>query len=90
MERVLSRPNLKAALKRVRKNKGSPGVDGMTTEGLLPYLWENWARIREELLAGRYQPSPVLRRQIPKSGGGVRELGIPTVPAYCTVVQQRF
>jgi group II intron reverse transcriptase/maturase len=79
MERVLSRPNLKAALKRVRKNKGSPGVDGMTTEGLLPYLWENWARIREELLAGRYQPSPVLRRQIPKSGGGVRELGIPTV-----------
>jgi RNA-directed DNA polymerase len=79
MERALSRPNLKAALKRVRKNKGSPGVDGMTTEGLLPYLWEHWARIREELLAGRYQPSPVLRRQIPKSGGGVRELGIPTV-----------
>jgi RNA-directed DNA polymerase len=79
MERVLSRPNLKAALKRVRKNKGSPGVDGMTTEGLLAYLWEHWGRIREELLAGRYQPSPVLRQQIPKSGGGVRELGIPTV-----------
>jgi RNA-directed DNA polymerase len=79
MERVVSRPNLKAALKRVRKNKGSPGVDGMTTEELLPYLWENWARIRETLLVGRYQPSPVLRRQIPKSGGGVRELGIPTV-----------
>ena len=79
MERVLSRPNLKAALKRVRKNKGSPGMDGMTTEELLPYLWEHWARIREALLAGRYQPSPVLRQQIPKSGGGVRELGIPTV-----------
>lgn len=79
MERVLSRPNLKAALKRVRKNKGSPGVDGMTTEDLLPYLWENWARIREELLAGQYRPSPVLRQQIPKSDGGVRELGIPTV-----------
>jgi group II intron reverse transcriptase/maturase len=79
MERVLSRPNLKAALKRVRKNRGSPGVDGMTTEGLLPYLWEHWARIRKELLAGQYQPSPVLRQQIPKSGGGVRELGIPTV-----------
>jgi RNA-directed DNA polymerase len=78
MERVLSRPNLKAALKRVRK-KGSPGVDGMTTEELLAYLWENWARIREELLAGQYRPSPVLRQQIPKSGGGVRELGIPTV-----------
>ena len=79
MERVVSRPNLKAALKRVRKNKGSPGVDGVTTEELLPYLWEHWARIREELLAGQYRPSPVLRQQIPKSGGGVRELGIPTV-----------
>jgi group II intron reverse transcriptase/maturase len=79
MEQVLSRPNLKAALKRVRKNKGSPGVDGMTTEALLPYLWEHWQRIREELLAGRYQPSPVKRQEIPKSGGGVRELGIPTV-----------
>jgi RNA-directed DNA polymerase len=79
MEQVLFRPNLKAALKRVRKNKGSPGVDGMTTEELLPYLWANWARIRGELLAGTYQPSPVRRQQIPKSGGGVRELGIPTV-----------
>lgn len=79
MEKVLSRPNLKAALKRVRKNKGSPGVDGMTTEELLPYLWANWARLREDLLAGTYQPSPVKRQQIPKSGGGVRELGIPTV-----------
>jgi group II intron reverse transcriptase/maturase len=79
MEKVLSRPNLKAALKRVRKNKGSPGIDGMTTEALLPYLWEHWQRIRGELLAGRYQPSPVKRQEIPKSGGGVRELGIPTV-----------
>ena len=79
MERVLSRPNLKAALKRVRKNEGSPGVDGMSTEELLPYLWGHWGRIREELRAGAYQPSPVKRQQIPKSGGGVRELGIPTV-----------
>jgi RNA-directed DNA polymerase len=79
MERTLFRPNLKAALKRVRKNKGSPGVDGMTTEELLPYLWNHWERIRAELLAGTYQPSPVKRQQIPKSGGGVRELGIPTV-----------
>jgi group II intron reverse transcriptase/maturase len=79
MERVLSRPNLKAALKRVRKNKGSLGVDGMTTEELLPFLWGHWARIRGELLAGTYQPSPVRRQQIPKGGGGVRELGIPTV-----------
>lgn len=79
MECVVSRANLKAALKRVRKNKGSPGVDGMSTEELLPFLWDNWARIRESLLSGRYQPSPVKRQEIPKSGGGVRELGIPTV-----------
>jgi RNA-directed DNA polymerase len=79
MEKVLSRPNLKAALKRVRKNKGSPGMDGMTTEELLPFLWGNWGRIREEILAGTYQPSPVKRREIPKSGGGIRQLGIPTV-----------
>jgi group II intron reverse transcriptase/maturase len=79
LERVLSHPNLKAALRRVRKNKGGPGIDGMTTEGLLPYVWEHWTRIRAELFAGSYQPSPVKRQEIPKSGGGVRELGIPTV-----------
>jgi len=79
METAVCRENLKAALRRVRKNKGSPGIDGMTTEELLPYLWGNWERIRGELLAGTYQPSPVKRQQIPKSGGGVRELGIPTV-----------
>ncbi len=79
MEKVVSRPNLKAALKRVRKNKGGPGIDGMTVEELLPYLRVNWLRIREDLLAGTYQPSPVKRQPIPKSGGGVRELGIPTV-----------
>jgi group II intron reverse transcriptase/maturase len=79
MEKVLSRSNLKAALKRVRKNKGSPGTDGMTTEELLPFLWENWGRIRGAIAAGTYQPSPVKRREIPKGGGGVRQLGIPTV-----------
>ena len=79
MELALTRPNLKAALKRVRKNKGSPGIDGMRTEDLLPYLWKNWDAIRGQLLAGTYQPSPVRRQQIPKSGGGMRELGIPTV-----------
>jgi group II intron reverse transcriptase/maturase len=79
MERVVSRPNLKAALKRVRENKGGPGIDGMTVEELLPHLRRIWPRIREGLLAGTYQPSPVKRQPIPKSGGGVRELGIPTV-----------
>jgi RNA-directed DNA polymerase len=79
MELALTRPNLKAALKRVRKNKGGPGIDGMGTGDLLPYLWRNWDAIREQLVAGTYQPSPVRRHQIPKSDGGVRELGIPTV-----------
>jgi RNA-directed DNA polymerase len=79
MELALTRPNLKAALKRVRKNKGGPGIDGMRTEDLLPYLWRNWDAIRGQLLAGTYKPSPVRRHQIPKSGGGMRELGIPTV-----------
>lgn len=79
MELALMRPNLKAALKRVRKNKGGPGIDGMKTEELLPYLWKNWGVIRGQLLAGTYRPSPVRRHQIPKSGGGMRTLGIPTV-----------
>ena len=79
MELALERPNLKAALKRVRKNKGGPGIDGMRTEDLLPYLWKNWDGLRAQLVAGTYQPSPVKRHQIPKSDGGMRELGIPTV-----------
>jgi group II intron reverse transcriptase/maturase len=79
MEKVVTRPNLKAALKRVRENKGGPGIDGMTVEELLPHLRQAWPGIRESLLAGTYQPTPVKQRSIPKSGGGVRELGIPTV-----------
>jgi group II intron reverse transcriptase/maturase len=79
MERVVERGNLKAALQRVRRNKGSAGIDGMSVDELLPYLWENWERIRGELLRGSYRPSAVRRQEIPKSGGGVRQLGIPTV-----------
>lgn len=79
LERVLSRPNLQAALKRVRQNKGSPGIDGMSVEELPEYLREHWVELREQLLAGSYQPRAVRRHAIPKSGGGVRELGIPTV-----------
>ena len=71
--------NLRRALKRVRANKGSPGVDGMTIEELPAYLKEAWPRLKEELLAGTYQPQPVKRVEIPKPGGGVRQLGIPTV-----------
>jgi group II intron reverse transcriptase/maturase len=79
MERVCERQNLQAALKRVRQNAGSPGIDGMTVDGLSEYLRVHWPRLREELLAGHYQPQPVRRVAIPKLGGGERELGIPTV-----------
>lgn len=79
MELVCERRNLKAALERVRKNKGSPGIDGMTVEELPDFLREHWLAIREDLLTGRYQPSAVRRVAIPKPGGGERELGIPTV-----------
>jgi RNA-directed DNA polymerase len=79
LERVLARPNLQAALKRVRQNKGSPGADGMRVEELPDYLREHWAHLREQLLGGSYRPSAVRRQSIPKSGGGVRELGIPRV-----------
>jgi group II intron reverse transcriptase/maturase len=79
MERVVSRPNLQAALKRVRKNKGSPGIDGMTVEVLPNYLRTHWPALRDQMLAGAYQPSPVKEQLIPKSGGGMRKLGIPTV-----------
>lgn len=76
---ALERRNLQAALKRVRQNKGSAGADGMTVEQLPGWLRENWPGVREQLLAGTYQPSAVRRHAIPKRGGGVRELGIPTV-----------
>jgi group II intron reverse transcriptase/maturase len=96
MEEVVQRGNAKAALKRVRQNKGSPGVDGMTVDELPEYLVENWEEIREQLVAGTYQPRPVKRQEIPKSGGGVRELGIPTAldrfvqQAILQVLQPRF
>ncbi len=79
MELVVSRDNMRDALERVRKNKGSPGVDGMSVSELLPHCVEVWPSIREQLLSGTYTPQPVKRVEIPKDGGGVRELGIPTV-----------
>ena len=78
MERVVERGRAKAALKRVKQNKGSPGVDGMTVDELPKYLVENWETIRAQLLSGTYQPKPVRKVEIPKNGGGVRMLGIPT------------
>lgn len=78
MERVVERGNVETALKRVRQNQGSPGVDGMTVDELPEYLAESWEGLRAKLLEGTYQPKPVLEVEIPKSGGGVRKLGIPT------------
>jgi RNA-directed DNA polymerase len=79
MERVVERGNLLRALKRVRRNQGSPGVDGRTVDDLPADLREHWPTIREQLLTGRYQPSTVKRCEVAKPGGGVRQLGIPTV-----------
>lgn len=79
LERVLERENLLRALRRVERNGGAPGIDGMTVEELRPFLRSHWARIREELLLGCYRPQPVRRVEIPKPGGGMRQLGIPTV-----------
>ena len=79
LEQIVERGNLFRALKRVQQNKGSAGVDGRTVADLTDDLREHWPMIREQLLAGRYQPSAVKRVEIPKPGGGVRMLGIPTV-----------
>jgi RNA-directed DNA polymerase len=79
MEEVLRRENLFNALKRVQKNKGAPGVDGMTVDELPAYLKNEWPRIRKELLEATYVPLPTRRKDISKPGGGKRMLGIPTV-----------
>jgi RNA-directed DNA polymerase len=79
MEEVCARENLKQAFRRVRGNKGSAGVDGMTVEQLPAYLKAQWPAIRDQLLRGTYRPQPVRRVEIPKPDGGVRKLGIPTV-----------
>src|SRR6266481_710415 len=96
MEEVCERENLRAALKRVRANRGSPGIDGMTVGALPGYLVQHWPVIREQLLSGTYEPKPVKRVEIPKPDGGVRKLGIPTVldrfvqQAVMQVLQRRW
>jgi len=79
MEAVVAAENMRQALKRVRANKGSPGVDGMTVDELAGYLMVAWGQVRQLLLEGRYRPQPVKRVEIPKPGGGTRQLGVPTV-----------
>jgi RNA-directed DNA polymerase len=79
MESVVERGNLIAALRRVERNGGSPGIDGMRVDELRGYLKEHWPSIKQQLIWGRYSPMPVKRVEIPKPGGGMRLLGIPTV-----------
>lgn len=79
MEKIVERDNLRKALAQVRRNKGAPGVDGMTVADLAAHLKDHWPTIRSHLLAGTYEPQPVRRVEIPKVSGGTRALGIPTV-----------
>ena len=79
MEEVLERDNLRKALRRVKSNKGSPGIDGMSVWQLPGYLKEHWQEVHDQLLRGTYKPQPVKRVEVAKPGGGVRKLGIPTV-----------
>jgi len=79
MEEVCGRENCQQALRRVKANKGSPGIDGMKVSELPGYLKQHWPAIREQLLRGTYKPQPVRRVEIAKPDGGMRKLGIPTV-----------
>ncbi len=79
MEEICDRENMEEALRRVKANKGSAGIDGMTVGGIADYLKQHWPAVRERLLNGTYKPNPVRRVEIPKPDGGVRKLGIPTV-----------
>jgi RNA-directed DNA polymerase len=96
MEDVCERANLKKALRQVRSNKGSAGIDRMTVDQLGDYLKQHWPAIREQLLNGTYEPKPVRRVEIPKPDGGMRKLGIPTVldrfiqQAVMQVLQRRW
>jgi RNA-directed DNA polymerase len=96
MEEVCERANLKDALRQVKDNKGSAGIDRMTVDQLGDYLKQHWPAIREQLLNGTYEPKPVRRVEIPKPDGGVRKLGIPTVldrfvqQAVMQVLQKRW
>lgn len=79
LEEILNRDNLNRAYKRVKANKGAPGIDGMTVEDALPWLKEHREELLESIRQGKYKPQPVRRKEIPKPDGGVRKLGIPTV-----------
>ncbi|SEG16420.1 hypothetical protein SAMN02910276_02047 [Butyrivibrio sp. Su6] len=79
LEAILYKDNFNRAYKRVKANKGAPGIDGMTIEEALPYLKEHQQELTDRIYRGKYTPSPVRRVEIPKTDGGVRKLGISTV-----------
>ena len=79
MNQILSRENMKMAYKKVKANKGAGGIDGISIEDVNKHLKENWIDIKTKILKRKYKPQPVLRVEIPKPNGGVRNLGIPTV-----------
>ena len=79
LERILARENLNRAYKRVKSNRGAPGIDGMSVEDALPWLREHREELLESIRSGKYRPQAVRRKEIPKPDGGVRKLGIPTV-----------
>ena len=79
LEAILHKDNLNRAYKRVKANKGAPGIDGMTIEEALPYLQEHQQELIDRIYRGKYTPSPVRRVEIPKPDGSMRKLGIPTV-----------
>jgi RNA-directed DNA polymerase len=86
MEEVCERGNCWQAYKRVKANKGSPGIDGMSLSDLSGYLKQHWPTIREQLRRGIYQPQPVRRVEIPKPDAGVRKLGIPIIFVQLTPI----
>ena len=96
MEEVCGRENLERAWKRVKRNKGSPGVDGMTIDDAKAFLRQHWPNIRTQLLDGSYRPQPVKWVEIPKPDGGVRKLDVPSVvdrliqQAVLQVLQERW
>lgn len=95
-EEICEQENCREALRRVKANKGSPGIDAMSVDDLPGYLVQHWPEIRAQLLSGTYQPQPVRRVEIPKPDGGVRKLGVPTVldrfiqHAVLQVLQRRW
>ena len=89
-EQFLARENLAEALRRVEQNAGAPGIDGMSTKELGPWLKDHWSEVRSQLDAGTYRPQPVRRVMIPKPSGGMRKLGVPTVTVYHEVAQAAF